>query len=161
MKIRVATLSDAKEICKIMNAIVKTSDISASKTTTKKEKEILSLLTNRETVFVLKDENKIVGLQSLHLLAKDMPLMSHVGEVDTYLLPRYQRKGFGKKLFATTLKFAKAHNYGKVMVFVRSDNKASLAFHKNLGFKQAGIFTKQIKLRKKYVDEIALELLIK
>jgi len=161
MKIRIATPSNAKEICKIMNTIVKTSDISASKTTTKKEKEILSRLTNRETVFVLKDESKIVGLQSLHLLAKDMPLMSHVGEVDTYLLPRYQRKGFGKKLFATTLKFAKAHNFGKVMVFVRSDNKASLAFHKNLGFKQVGKFARQIKIGKKYADEIALELLIK
>ena len=57
------------------------------------------------------------------------------GEVSVYLAPEAQRKGIGRKLYAALEEIMFYQGYRVLYAIVTSENAASLAFHKALGYR--------------------------
>jgi len=122
------------------------------------ERLYLRSLSPREATHVaVAESGKIVGFQNLDLWAAVVNSMSHVGQIGTFLLPGWRRRGVGKALFRETKGFAKGSDYGKFVIQVRASNESAQAFYKSLGFMECGRFTRQVRIDGQEDDEIMME----
>ena len=64
------------------------------------------------------------------------------GEVSIYLAPEAQGKGIGRKLYTALETLMAAQGYRVLYAIVTEENRGSLAFHKALGYREAGVFTR-------------------
>lgn len=118
-------------------------------------------LTPREAVQVAADEaGCIVGFQSLDLWTRLLDSMSHVGQLGTFLLPEWRRRGVGSMLWAATLAFARDAGYRKLAIQVRGSNTAAQAFYRRLGFVECGRLTAQVIVDGQEDDEVLMELFL-
>lgn len=82
------------------------------------------------TTFVSKEDNKIIGVCKILV----SPEENRLGAI--YILPEYQGKGVGKKLWEQAIKY---FNFNKdIFVSVAVYNTNAIEFYKRLGFKDTG-----------------------
>jgi L-amino acid N-acyltransferase YncA len=112
---------------------------------------------DREAIHVAADgTGHIVGYQCLDLHAP-LTSMAHVGELGTWLLPEWRRRGVGHALFRETVAFAASHGYRKFMIQVRASNTAGRSFYTGLGFVECGRLARQVLIDGQEDDEILME----
>jgi len=162
LSIRKATPNDATQISKIWEVICAERTYTAVNLpfSPEQEKQYISSLSNRETIFLAEKQDQIIGFQSLDLWAKYTDSFDHVGVMGTFILPEWRQKGIGTQLALETFKFARRNNYEKIIIYIRALNAGALTFYKNLGFIKKGILSRQVKLDNQYEDEIFLELFL-
>src|SRR5580765_8313019 len=86
------------------------------------ERRYLESLSAREAIHIALDETRaIVGVQILDRWST-LDSMAHVGQLGTFLLPAWRRKGVGRELSDATLAFARAAGYRKIVIYVRASN---------------------------------------
>src|SRR5688572_12682004 len=84
------------------------------------ERRYLESLSAREVIHVVVDgSGGIVGLQILDRWSPVLDSMAHVGQVGTFLLPAWRRRGIGRELWEATVAFARDARYQKLVVQVR------------------------------------------
>ncbi|HEX2341366.1 MAG TPA: N-acetyltransferase [Vicinamibacterales bacterium] len=124
------------------------------------ERRYLESLSTREAVHVAVDDVQgIVGLQALDLWSPVLDSMAHVGQLGTFLLPRYRGRGVGRQLWSATLAFARDAGYRKLVIQVRGSNKPAQAFYRQLGFRECGRLARQVIIDGVEDDEVMMELL--
>lgn len=157
--IRKASIKDAEAISNIWKVICAERVYSAVKQpfTTLQEGEYIAKLSDRELISIAEIENQIIGFQTLDQWAKYIDSFDHVGILGTFILPKWRKKGIGRKLSRFTLDFAKFCNYEKFVIYVRASNIIAQNFYRNLGFTTKGILTNQVKINGVYDDEIFME----
>ena len=64
------------------------------------------------------------------------------GEVSIYLAPEAQGKGLGRRLYTALETVMAAQGYRVLYAIITEENRGSLAFHKALGYLEAGVFTR-------------------
>ncbi len=162
LQVRKATPSDAEAISAIWEVICAERIYSAVSRpfTPDQEREYLASLSDREGIFVAEAEGRILGFQSLERWARYTDAFDHVGTLGTFVLPRWRRRGVGRRLAEHTLSFARTHGYEKLVVYVRASNRGALAFYQGLGFRPCGILTRQVRIDGQYDDEVFLELFL-
>jgi ribosomal protein S18 acetylase RimI-like enzyme len=122
------------------------------------ERLYLRSLSPREATHVAATESdEIIGFQNLDLWAGPVLSMSHVGQIGTFLLPDWRRRGVGQALFRVTQAFARAAEYSKFVIQVRASNLSAQAFYKSLGFRECGRFARQVRIDGQEDDEIMME----
>ncbi|AEG61500.1 GNAT family N-acetyltransferase [Desulforamulus ruminis] len=138
MKIRYATVGDEKYIAdviintwKVAYRGIVSDDFLLSLTPEKHEKLFKESLSKKiGTTLVLEDrEGKIVGMASGGA--------ERSGEFDCeivalYILPGYQKKGYGKQLFKKLVQEFKANDFTSMIIWTFKANK-DLQFYKRLG----------------------------
>lgn len=160
MTIRRATEADSPGIAAVMQAIVAERAYSAidQAWTIDEERRYLNSLSPREAVHVaIVESGQIVGVQPLDLWAPGFPSMSHVAQAGTFLLPEWRRRGLGRALFQTTVRFARGAGYAKIVIQVRASNAHAQAFYLRLGFQECGRLRRQVRIDGKEDDEILME----
>jgi len=122
------------------------------------ERTYLRMLSPREaTQIAVADSGEIIGFQNLDLWAAFVNSMSHVGQVGTFLLPAWRRRGAGNALFRATQRFARSAGYSKFVIQVRASNTSAQAFYTSLGFQECGRFARQVRIDDMEDDEVMME----
>lgn len=86
--------------------------------------------TNKEPIFVLEDKGgKIVGMV---LGGADRSGKYDCELMAIYILPEYQNKGYGRKLFLELIKEHKKNNYRSMIIWTFEDNR-DREFYEKLG----------------------------
>ena len=126
--------------------------------TADEERRYLESLSSREAIHVAVDGvHRIVGLQVIERWSPSLGSMSHVGQVGTFLLPAWRRRGVGRLLWAATTAFAAEAGYRKVVIQVRGSNAAAQAFYRSLGFRDCGRLSRQVIINGREDDEVLME----
>ncbi len=160
--IRRATPEDAGAIASIWDVICAERVYTAVNRpfTPEQERAYIASLSDREGIFVAEVNGRIVGFQSLDLWVRYTDSFDHVGTLGTFVLPEWRGRGIGHRLAEHTLAFARAHNYEKLVVFVRASNERALAFYRSLGFVPRGVLTRQVRIDGRYDDEVFMEMFL-
>ena len=126
--------------------------------TVEQERRYLESLSLRERFHVAVDATAgIVGFQSLDLWSSLLPSMAHVGQVGTFLLPRWRGQGIGRQLWKETESFARKAGYLKQAIQVRASNTVAQQFYRGLGFQDCGRLTRQVIIDGVEDDEVLME----
>ena len=64
------------------------------------------------------------------------------GEVSIYLAPEAQGRGIGRLLYTALENMMAAQGYRILYAIITEENTGSLAFHKALGYREAGVFSR-------------------
>jgi ribosomal protein S18 acetylase RimI-like enzyme len=158
--IRRATAADAEGIMAIVQIIAGERIYSAidQPWTVEQESSYLRSLSPREATHIAVTESgQIIGFQTLDLWASVVHSMKHVGQLGTFLLPEWRRRGVGNALFRVTETFARDSDYRKFVIQVRASNPSARAFYQGLGFTECGRLTRQVVIDGQEDDEIILE----
>lgn len=126
--------------------------------TAEEERRFLESLSPREAIHVAVDAVQgIVGLQIVDRWSAGLPSMAHVGQVGTFLLPAWRRRGVGHRLWSATTAFAGDAGYRKLVVQVRGSNAGAQAFYRALGFQACGRLSRQVVIDGIDDDEVLME----
>jgi ribosomal protein S18 acetylase RimI-like enzyme len=161
--VRPATPDDAVAVAAVLQVVVSERVHSAIDRawTVEEERAYLRSLSSREVVQVAIDGNDgIVGLQVLDRWSPSLDSMAHVGQVGTFILPAYRRRGLGQILWAATEAFARAAGYRKLVIQVRGTNAAAQSFYRHIGFRECGRLVRQVVIDGVEEDELLMELLL-
>ncbi len=160
--IRKASVVDAEAISSIWEVICAERKFTAINKpfTPQQEREYISSLSDREGIFIAEIEKQIIAFQSLDLWAKFTDSFDHVGQIGTFILPKWRRIYIGRQLTNYTFRFARMNGYEKIIIYVRAQNTGAINFYKNLGFIHKGVLTEQVKIDGQYEDEIFMELFL-
>jgi RimJ/RimL family protein N-acetyltransferase len=158
--IRRANAADADGIVSVLKIIAAERVFSAidQPWTVERECAYLRSLSPREATHIaIIESGNIVGVQVLDLWASSMVSMSHVGQVGTFLVPGWRRRGVGSALFRVTQAFARTAAYTKFVIQVRASNLSAQAFYKRLEFRECGRLARQVRIDGQEDDEIIME----
>ena len=160
LQIRRASPDDAEGIARIMSAVAAERVHSAIDRawTVAEQRAYLASLSAREALHVaVAPTGEIVGCQGLDLYSSMLPAMAHVGQLGTFLLPGWRRRGVGHALFDATVRFATSAGYRKLVIQVRASNVAAQAFYRRHGFVDCGRLRAQVIVDGREDDEILME----
>ncbi len=164
LTIRRAVADDAAGIVDVLGVVIAERIHSAIDRvwTVGAERQYLQFLSAREAILVAVDDDTqhIVGLQILDRWSPVLTSAAHVGQVGTFLLPERRRQGVGRLLWDTTLAFARAADYRKLVIQVRGSNTRAQAFYRRLGFTDCGRLTRQVVIDDIEDDEVLMELFL-
>jgi len=161
--IRRAFPEDAAAIAAVLEVITRERVHSAIDRawTVDEERCYLESLSPREAIHAAVDDvYGIVGLQSLDRWSPALESMAHVGQVGTFLLPEWRRRGVGHRLWSATVDFARGAGYRKFVIQVRGSNTAAQAFYHRLGFRACGRLARQVVIDGAEDDEMLMEFLL-
>lgn len=161
--IRRASLEDAEGIARVLQAVAGERIHSAIERawTAAEQRAYLASLSTREAFHVaITASGHVVGYQSLDLYSPILSSMAHVGQLGTFLLPEWRRRGVGLALFDATRRFAASSGYQKLVIQVRASNLSAQGFYKRLGFVECGRLRAQVIVEGTQDDEIVMELFL-
>jgi RimJ/RimL family protein N-acetyltransferase len=160
--IRKATVSDARGAADVMNSVIAEGKYTIFDTpfSEQEERDFISSLGSRSALYVADISGEIVGIQSIDLFANFAASVRHVATMGTWLRPDFRGRGIGRLLAEETFRFARSHDYGKIVIQVLADNERALHFYRRLGFCDIGIAKQHVRLAGKLHDEVYLELLL-
>jgi ribosomal protein S18 acetylase RimI-like enzyme len=101
------------------------------------EMQLMAELVSSSTSFYLAYKDScLIGYCKLNFPDKHKkPIDKNSMEIERiYLLEKYHGKGYGKDLFESIIKIARARNIDRIWLAVWSKNTAAIKFYKKLGF---------------------------
>jgi RimJ/RimL family protein N-acetyltransferase len=161
--VRRASPEDAEGIARVLDAVAGERIHSAIERawTAAEQRTYLASLSSREAFHVaITASGQIIGYQSLDRYSPILSSMAHVGQLGTFLLPEWRRRGVGLALFDATRRFAASAGYQKLVIQVRASNVSAQAFYRRLGFVECGRLRAQVILEGTHDDEIVMELFL-
>ena len=140
--IRIATEADAPAILAIYAPYVENTTYTFEYTVPT-EAEFLNRfqeITLRFPWLVWEDGDRILGY-AYGSLPFARAAYAWAGEVSIYLAPEAQGKGIGRRLYTALEELMEAQGYRVFYAIITEENTGSLAFHKALGYREAGVFS--------------------
>ena len=159
-RVRRATEADAEAMVEVLEGIVSERIYTAIERpwSASKQRQYLLSLSPREVFHVAEiDQGTVLGYQSLELYSPIFHSMAHVAQLGTFLRPDARRRGVGRALFQASLKFAGERDFSKIVIQVRSSNSGAQAFYRQLGFRECGRLSRQVRTREHEDDEVIME----
>jgi ribosomal protein S18 acetylase RimI-like enzyme len=162
--VRNVRIDDAEEIAGILNPIIEAGAYTVldGPISVDAQRQFIDRFPSRGVFLVAADrtDGRILGLQSVEGMAPDMPALSHVASIGTYVGLDVRRRGVARELFRHTFVAAAAHGFEKLFTYVRADNPAALAAYVAHGFRVVGTASRHARIQGQYVDEILIERLL-
>jgi ribosomal protein S18 acetylase RimI-like enzyme len=160
IRIRPATAADVPALVEILKAVAAERGLSSIDVswTDDEERTYLDSLTLREAIHVaVSGSDEIVGFQSLDLWTRIVTSMAHVAQLGTFLLPNWRKRGIGRMLFQSSIKFARDRAYSKIAIQVRASNDTAQRFYRQLGFRACGRLKRQVRIDGVEDDQMLME----
>jgi ribosomal protein S18 acetylase RimI-like enzyme len=160
--IRRVTVNDAQGVVDVINSVIQEGGLTAlyPALTLEQEEAFITGLGPRSVMFVAETSGAILGVQTIEPFAPYTRAMDHVAVIGTYVYRNFRRKGVGRQLVDSTLRFAREQGYEKVIAYVRASNATAQAFYRQMGFVPKMMLERQIKIEDKYDDEVWMDLFI-
>lgn len=161
-KIRSAEVGDAEKIAKIYNESLEHGIANYEvlpHTTTQRRDWLISLMDRGFPVLVAEANTDICGFCALTPFHPS-PGYRFTVTGSIYVTVTHIRQGIGQSLALQIIAEARRKNFHTIIAGINSLNESSIAFHKSLGFKQAGLF-KDIGCRDgRWYDDVCLQLIL-
>ena len=162
VKIRTATISDLPDILYIINHSITTSTSDYRYDTINMEeleRWYNTRMIHQHPVFVATMNNLVVGYATYSQFRERIGFQYSV-EHSIYCHHDYQGKGIGRMLMNELIAYTKEQKIHTMVACIDSDNTNSIAFHKKLGFQQAGQM-KEIGYKfGRYLDMTLMQLML-
>ena len=159
VEIRRALAADAGAIADVMAVVTEERIHSAidQAWTADEQRHYIESLSPREAIHVAVDAaGTIIGLQVIDRWSP-ITSMAHAGQVGTFLLPQWRRRGVGRRLWNATMAFAAAAGYRKLVIQVRGSNADAQSFYRGVGFEECGRLARQVVIDGVDDDEVLME----
>jgi ribosomal protein S18 acetylase RimI-like enzyme len=88
---------------------------------------------NWTSMIVAKDEKRIIGMATIHIVNNMGKRIAHVDDV--VISDAYRRQGLGTKIICELIKFAKSRGVSQVRLTSRSARIAANKLYQQMGFK--------------------------
>jgi L-amino acid N-acyltransferase YncA len=160
VRVRRATEADAEAIVDVLEGIVSERIYTAIERpwSVDDQRRYLLSLSPREAFHIAEiHQGTVIGYQSLDLYSPILHSMAHVCQLGTFLRPDARRRGVGQALFQASLKFAHERKFSKIVIQVRASNSGAQAFYRQLGFRECGRLSRQVRIHDHEDDEIIME----
>ena len=163
IKVRVAVEEDAAAMLEIQKEVLAEEDFLITtveefqQTIDGQKKWIQAKLANeRETIFIVQYEEKIVGW--LMFQSPQRKRLAHTGTFGMMVLKEYRDLGIGKLLLEKLITWAEHNPYiEKISLGVFSTNERAIALYKKMGFVEEGRKINEIKLHdNEYIDDVLM-----
>jgi L-amino acid N-acyltransferase YncA len=134
MIIRRATLSDAPQMCDILNEIIEIGGTTAYQTPREPDYFTRVIAADGAFTHVAEIDGQITAYQWI------TPLMPpHLAQIATFARPGTVQRGIGSALFPHTQSAARAAGYKEIDATIRGDNTGGLAYYSKMGFQDVGV----------------------
>lgn len=153
--IRLAKISDVVSINEIYNhAVIAKHQTATLKPLPIEEQEVwfISHEIDKYPIFVIEQDNKIVGWCSLSAYRKGRQALASLAEITYYLHRGYQGQGLGTQLLKFALEAATEYGFDNLVAILFGINKASIALLEKFGFKLWGNLPQTAKIDGKLYD---------
>jgi aminoglycoside 3-N-acetyltransferase I len=129
-KLSSQNLKDFQDLINVFEAVFEMDDLKVP------GEEHLQQLLDKPGFFslVAKDGAKVVGGLTVYILQRYYSTKQSAYIYDFGVMPQYQRKGIGKKLFAYLVAHCKEHNFEDVYVQAESGDSNAVNFYRQLNF---------------------------
>ncbi|MGA3600749.1 GNAT family N-acetyltransferase [Lysinibacillus agricola] len=163
IKVRVAVEEDTAAMLEIQKEVLAEEDFLITtveefqQTIDGQKKWIQAKLANeRETIFIVQYEEKIVGW--LMFQSPQRKRLAHTGTFGMMVLKEYRGLGIGKLLLEKLITWAEHNPYiEKISLGVFSTNERAIALYKKMGFVEEGRKINEIKLHdNEYIDDVLM-----
>jgi phosphinothricin acetyltransferase len=166
LSIRNALKEDAAAIAEIYNESVKIGDASMDREEKSAEyyEAIMHKFTDRESYFILEDHSQntnpnVVGWSVIKSWS-DRYGYRFCAETSIFLRRNLTGQGYGQPLMRFTLEQAKQWQYHHLIARIKSENRASIYFHEQLGYEVVGVQKEIGFLDGKWQDVTLLQCLL-
>lgn len=105
---------------------------------------------------VARSGHRIAGWAALSPVSK-RPVYKGVAEVSIYIGDAFRGQGIGKALFARLIEEAEKHGLWTLQSSVFRENKATIALHQKMGFREIGFREKVAQHQGVWRDTVLLE----
>jgi len=128
--------------------------------TVEEEREYLKNLHPKDSVFVARiDGVEFAGFASVSRRWPYSKRLQHCGEVGTYVMPAFRRRGVGSALWQIgVFPWCRIHGFKHLGFFIVADNRESIAFYESLGFRVCGYHRRVVNWEGDFLDAIEMEL---
>lgn len=99
-------------------------------------------------------DGKVYGIA--RVIRGELQMKRHTGLFRTWLHPKAQGLGIGKKIMSYTLKWCRLHQLHKLCLTVFASNEAAFSLYKKNGFVVEGIQKEQIHADGAFDDEVLM-----
>jgi len=103
-------------------------------------------------IFVVEEENKIVGWCSLSAYRKGRQALSSLAEITYYLHSDFQNQGYGTQIMDYARKVSPSYGFKNLVAILFGHNKASIGLLKKFGFEEWGNMPKTVEIDGKLYD---------
>jgi phosphinothricin acetyltransferase len=110
-------------------------------------------------VIVAEFEGKLVGF-GMYSEFRFREAYKFTVEHSVYVSPNELGKGFGKLIMAQLIELAKAQGLHTIIGVIDSENKSSILFHEQFGFKTVGIVKETGYKFDRWLDSVFMQLLL-
>lgn len=113
----------------------------------------------RSSILVALDGNAVVGWASLNQFSHRCA-HSAIADLSVYISRAHRGSGIGTALLVEIKRYAKTGDFHKIVLHALNDNEPGKRLYKKSGFTEVGIFREHGKLDGRYVDVVAMEMLL-
>lgn len=161
LKIRRATIGDAKEIATIYNEAIleKGATFETELRSEEERKAWLKEHGDKYPILVADVKGRLAGWAGVSSY-RDRTCYSGIGEFSIYVSKHFRGRGIGKILLSELIEEASRKGYWKLLSRIFVSNLVSRELCKSCGFREVGIYEKHGKLDGKWIDTVIVERLI-
>jgi GNAT superfamily N-acetyltransferase len=162
LQIRRATMNDARVVADLINSIIEEGELTSiyPALTVAQEEAFIAGLGPRSVIYLAETNGALLGMQAIEPFAPYTRAMDHVGVVATFVYRDHRGQGVGSQLLERTLRFARQQGYEKLIAYVRASNSGGQAFYRARGFVPKMVLERQVKIDRRYDDEVWMELFV-
>jgi ribosomal protein S18 acetylase RimI-like enzyme len=102
-------------------------------------------------------DNELIGM-TIIIFEKGQKIKHIANIYGVYVKKKFRGQGISKKIFDEAIKIIKKKKYiKKIKLTVNSKQKPAINLYKKYGFKEVGVFRKELKINNKFYDSIVME----
>ena len=158
MNARTATLADAAAIAAIYNQGI-ADRIATFETRPRSETDIHAWFDTTHTIVVVEDAGQVLAFASTSTY-RPRECYAGIAEFSVYVAREARGRGAGRLAMEALIEAAEAAGFWKLVSRVFTENTASLALLRRLGFREVGVYEKHAQLDGVWRDVVIVELLI-
>jgi len=157
-KTRPAGLEDAEAIARIYNEGIE-DRVATFETRLRSAEDVRGWFDGSHPIVVVEGQQGVVAFASSSLY-RPRDCYAGIAEVSVYVARHARRQGVGRIALSTLIDDAEQAGFWKLLSRVFTDNTASRALIRELGFREVGVYAKHGKLDGVWRDVVIVERLI-
>lgn len=114
---------------------------------------------DRYGVLVATESDEVIGWAALNAFSHRCA-HADVADLSVYVARSHRGRGIGYVLLARLTQLAKEHGFHKIVLHALNVNEHGKALYRKAGFNEVGIFREHGRLDGRFVDVVAMELLL-